>query len=543
MTHPSLSLEGVSHVLPDGRILFPPVTLRFDATPTGLVGGNGVGKSVLARILAGELAPTAGRRLASGHVHYLPQQIACAPGDTVATLAGIADVLGALARIEAGGCAVADYECIGERWDIEQRLAAELARAGLDGLGANTPAAHLSGGEAMRVALAGAWLAQPDFLILDEPSNHLDRHHRRELRDQLAQWPRGLLVVSHDRGLLEGMRRIVELSAHGVRDYGGGYGFYAQARVGEREAAQALLEQRRLERRRGERSLQQQRERQQRRTARGDRQAQQANQAPILLGRQKERSQASAGRLDRRHAEEQGRLDAQVREAARHVERDAEIALLAPLPEIARRRRVATLEAVALAFGPARRHRLDLILSGGQRLAVTGGNGAGKSTLLRTLAGELAPVAGRSTTHVAAAFLDQRLAGLDPDTGVLEQLRTANPEAAEPELRTRLALLGLEADRIGIPSGRLSGGERLKAALACVLYAAHPPALLLLDEPGNHLDLPSLEALERMLRAYPGTLLVVSHDDAFLERLDLHERLHIADDGWRRQPWRASLDW
>ncbi|MCD7098925.1 ABC-F family ATP-binding cassette domain-containing protein [Stenotrophomonas sp. MMGLT7] len=541
MTHPSLSLEGVSHVLPDGRRLFPALDAQFDSTPTGLVGRNGVGKSVLARILAGELEPSCGRCRRPGRVHYLPQQVACAPGDSVATLAGVAGTLAALERIEAGSCDVADFERVGEDWDLAARLAAELQRQGLGGLDASTPAARLSGGEAMRVALAGAWLAQADFLILDEPSNHLDRAHRLRLIEQLGQWPRGLLVVSHDRELLQTMGRIVELSPAGLRDYGGGYAFYAQCRAQERQAAQQRLQQRRLERQRGERALQEQHERMQRRSARGNREARDANQAKILLDRQKDRSQASAGRLRQLQAAECEQLDANVREAVREAGQEQDIAVLAPLPADLHRRTAATLEGMRLPFGPAHAHALDLVVTTGQRVALTGGNGAGKSSLLRVLSGQLAPAAGICRTHVATACLDQRLDLLDPDRSVLEQMQAANPAAAQSLLRTRLALLGLDAARIGVASGLLSGGERLKAALACVLHARHPPELLLLDEPGNHLDLPSLQALEQMLAAYPGALLVASHDEVFLDRLGLQLRLHVDGDGWQLLPWRADL--
>jgi len=149
------------------------------------------------------------------------------------------------------------------------------------------------------------------------------------------------------------------------------------------------------------------------------------------------------------------------------------------------------------------------------------------------MAGQVSPVSGRCTAHAPVAWLDQRLAGLAPDASVLTQLREATPAAAASVLRTRLALLGLEAGHIEGPSGRLSGGERLKAALACVLYAEQPAGLLLLDEPGNHLDLDGLEALESMLRQYRGALVIVSHDEALLERLGLTHRLDLSREGLR----------
>ncbi|WP_436046172.1 ATP-binding cassette domain-containing protein [Pseudoxanthomonas sp. LjRoot143] len=205
-------------------------------------------------------------------------------------------------------------------------------------------------------------------------------------------------------------------------------------------------------------------------------------------------------------------------------------------PAAAQDRVVVRMERAVLPFVPATVGGMDLIVTGRQRIGVTGPNGSGKSTLLRAMAGHVLPLAGSVTTHVPVAWLDQRLAGLDPDTSVLAQLREANPGEVESALRTRLALLGLDARLIEDPSGRLSGGERLKAALACVLYAEQPAGLLLLDEPGNHLDLDGLEALERMLRQYRGALVIVSHDEALLERLDLTHRLALSREGARLSP-------
>jgi len=533
MTNPYIALEGVSYVLPDGGTLFSGLNEQFDLRPTGLVGRNGVGKSVLARILAGLLPPASGRCLRSGSVHYLAQQAAPRVAETVAGLAGMQATLAALGRIEAGSAAAEDFDIVGERWDARLALQQELERCGLGHLDAATPAAALSGGEAMRVALIGALLSDADFLILDEPTNHLDRPNRLALAEQLRRWPRGLLVISHDRQLLEAMQRIVELSTLGLRGYGGGYSFYAQRKEDERCNALSLLEQRKHERQREEQALREQRERQERRQARGNRQARDANQAKILLGRQKARSETSAGKLRHQHAAASEQLVLRVREAAARVDDQDAIVLHAPPAAMPAQRRVAELEAVELPFVPAATRCIDLTLGGQQRVGVVGPNGCGKSTLLKVLAGQLQASGGTCRVAAKAVYMDQGLAMLAPQLPVLAQLQAANRGATEADLRTRLAQLGLDARKIAAPSGALSGGERLKAALACALYADPPAQLLLLDEPSNHLDLPSMQALEAMLRAYRGALVVVSHDDAFMDSLDLTHRLAAGSGGWR----------
>jgi len=537
MTAFALTLDRVTFTLPDGRVLFSELSTTFDTTPTGLVGRNGIGKSVLARLLTGQLTPTGGQVQRQGRVHLLAQHSG-APAGRIADLAGVAPVLDALTRIEGGSVDPDDFATVGERWSLREQLQALWQRLGLPALDPSASARRLSGGQAMQVAVAGALLSDADALVLDEPSNHLDSTHRHRLIDALDQWGGGLIVISHDRTLLRQMQRMVELTPHGLHSHGGNYDLYLQRKQQALQAAESELVLRKHERRQLQHAEREQRERQAHRQARATRNARTANQAPILLGGMKNRSEQSAGRLQGQLAQRRADSEARVRDAAAQVDADVQVALLGPAlagtgPQVA-----AELRDVRLPLLAAPLDRIDLLVPRGMRLAVCGANGSGKSTLLRVLAGRLSPLAGEVRRGATRALLEQTLAeesGAEPHSagaGALALLRRANPAESEGVLRTRLALLGLDAERILRPLHTLSGGERMKAALAAVLYAQQPPQLLLLDEPGNHLDLPSLAALETMLRGYTGTLVMVSHDEALLEAVGMTHRLVAGTLGW-----------
>ncbi|TRX74496.1 ABC-F family ATP-binding cassette domain-containing protein [Pseudomonas mangiferae] len=543
MTLPALlALDALTFLLPDGSPLFEDLTERLDARPTGLVGRNGVGKSVLARLLAGQLPPSRGRIDRWTTVRYLPQTLDPGHLPSVAHLAGFGAVFEALRRLQDGSLHQADFDLLDGRWDLPERLQAALDEAGLGHVRSDTPSAHLSGGQRMAVALAGLFLDGPAFLLLDEPTNHLDAEARQVLQRRLADWRHGALVISHDRALLDTLPCTLALGPGGLRRYGGGHAFYERSRQREAQAAEAELHHARLARSRGERQLRQQRERQAQRSAHGQQRARDGNQAKILLDAQKERSQGSAARLDTRQAQALEQLDQAVREAARRVAPALPVHLYAEADRVAPGQGVLHVEGLRMPHSLPGFAPLDLHLAGPCRLVVSGPNGCGKSTLLQVLAGHLAPDSGDCRRPLPLAYMDQHGTRLDPQRSALEQLREANPALDEGTARTRLVHAGLVGDRALLPCGDLSGGERLKVALACVLDARPAARLLMLDEPQNHIDLDSLRELEAVLAGFPGALIVVAHDERFLAALAPTERLRWTPAGWRHESWRPGLD-
>lgn len=532
-----LQFQDVTWVLPDGQPLWnSPLTVALGAGTAGIVGANGVGKSVFLQLLLGRLQPTAGTVLHSARLHAVAQEVQGDPGSTVADLAGLALVLRALERLEAGQGRPEDLLRADGQWDLPARWQRALQALGLGHLPGDGDAARLSGGERMRVALAGAFVSDAQVLVLDEPTNHLDRSARRWLLDQLAARQGGAVVASHDRELLGVADAIVELSPAGLRRHGGNWALYAAQRDQERAAAQAALDHARTERERGRKALQRDHEAQQRRAAQGRRVGRTANLAPILLGRMKNRAEAHAGREHERQQEARDQLDAAVREAVRQAPAPTPVALALPQSTVPAGKQVLALEQVRAPFAPPALAAIDGAWHGPVRIAITGPNGCGKSTLLRLVAGQVAPASGRVVRGVRAAWLDQHNAQLlPPHASVLQRLAELRSPLPEATLRTRLAQLGLDADRVQRPAGVLSGGERTKAALACALWGGEPAQMLLLDEPTNHLDLASVEALQAALQGFTGALLVVSHDLHFLSAL---APTHVW--AWHAEGWRPD---
>ncbi|HGO6128262.1 TPA: ABC-F family ATP-binding cassette domain-containing protein [Burkholderia cepacia] len=534
-------LHHVSFRFDDGVTLFDSLDLSIDRTPTGIVGRNGIGKSQLAQLIAGRCAPSTGTIERHTPVVYVAQQHddgnAAANPRTVSQVAALDAPLGALARLADGRAEPHDFDLIGDRWDLAERLRAALDAAGLHDVRADTPAHALSGGQRARVALIGALLSGAGLLVLDEPTNHLDAPGRAWLRAALDGWRGGLVIVSHDRALLADVQRIVELTPQGVRSYGGNYAFYRAQRDADQDAAQAALDNARAERGRARRRLEQEHDTIQRHAAASLRDAKTANLSSGAKQSRKGAARNIMGQVRRHQNDFKATLDERVQQAAARVEIDAPVLVSLPGTEVSARRQLFTLERARLPWLVASdTDGITWSASGPVRIALTGPNGCGKSTLLRMLAGELTPRSGACTTHVSAAYLDQRLALLDPERSIVEQLGLLDTPLAEGELRSRLALLQLDAARATQPARQLSGGERLKAALACALWRGTPAQLLLLDEPTNHLDLESVRAIEAALAGFPGAIVVASHDTAFLAALDPTHTMQWHRDGWRYEP-------
>ena len=528
---PSFILHQVTCQFPTGDTLFGPLNLTLEPSLCALVGRNGSGKTRLLRLLSGLDEPATGHIERFGSHAWVAQQHVISSQTTLAELLGYDAIFTARKRIDSGDYQPDDLALLDGHWDIAERLSEAFINATLPPFEPDKPAIELSGGERIRALLCGAFTAGADFLLLDEPTNHLDRQGRAWFYDQLSRYQGGVLVASHDRELLEQVPRILELSASGLRSYGGNYADYQAQRDAEQQAARAALEHAATERKRTRARMQKEHDDSQRRSAKTLRTVDTLNIASFERVKYKSAAKERIGSWKKQHSEQNEALNAAVNKARERVEDDNPVMFTLPGSQIPEGKQVLVLEDLVLQHVPV--PPLNWRMDGPMRVALKGPNGCGKSTLLKTLLGEMAPRSGSCKVSVSCAYLDQHLSRLDLSQSVMTHLNLSHTPLEEGVLRTRLAQLQLGADKVMLPLAALSGGERLKAALACVLWRAEATQLLLLDEPTNHLDLASVQAIEAALAGFPGALLVVSHDEAFLSGLTLTHELVWEEAGWR----------
>ncbi|MDT9686145.1 ATP-binding cassette domain-containing protein [Streptomyces sp. TRM76323] len=523
--HPALSCTGLTFAWPDGTPVLDGLDLAVGPGRTGLIGRNGSGKSTLLKLLAGELAPVAGTVRAAGDVGYLPQDAALDTRLRVDEALGIAGTRAALHAIESGDVSEEHFAAVGDDWDVEERARAALDQLGLDRVGLDRTTGEVSGGECVLLRLAALLLARPAVLLLDEPTNNLDLHARRRLYAAVDAWPGVLVVVSHDRELLERVDRVAELRDGEVTWYGGPYSAYEEAVAAEQEAAERTVRAAESDVRRQRRELTEAQTKLARRKRYGEKRAAQKAVPPIVAGNLKRAAQVSAGKQRTVHAKRLEQARERLDEAVEAVRDDAAIRVELPHTAVPPGRGVLLLRDLALRHGA----RLDgeFEVRGPERIALVGRNGSGKSTLLRTIAGELEPRAGEVAVRVPLRFLPQRLDVLDDGLTVVENVARFAPEATPNRVRARLARFLFRGAKADQRAGTLSGGERFRATLAALLLAEPAPQLLMLDEPTNNLDTASVRSLTQALEAYEGALLVASHDVPFLEAIGVTRRLDL----------------
>ena len=573
-----VSIAHLHFAHPSQPPLFEDLSAVFSAPLTGLIGDNGCGKTTLIRLILGDLTPDSGSLAAPECMAHLPQDLGLDREQTLAELCGITEILRALQAVESGEYSPELYETIGDNWDVEERTLATLATYGFTPatlVDRDNPEAiralftrdmrSFSGGEAVIAALASLMVSDPEFILLDEPTNNLDSVAKAQLFETLEALPCPALIISHDRDLLERVNVIAELHADRqglahLRLFEGSYSTYRQALDTEQQAAQRRVTEAKNRVRSAHREWVQAQEIISRNMSR----VWKDDQPDTILDLAKDASRQAAAKLRGLRVGKQEQAQEAYQNAQDQVRIQEKIyAELSqhPLPagrkvlELSRvdsaqvSRETFTVQQPAkvdsLHFSPAEANNESqqgtpaerpehLILSGPEHLRITGANGSGKTTLLEAIAHAKDPEyrspvqpAYRVEYCIKGAYIPQRIA-LDPELTLLQSVQRANHGVSEQHLRDQLARLLFRRESVHHKTGELSGGERFRAAVAQVLLADPVPQLLMLDEPTNNLDISSVDWLVQALEAYTGALIVVSHDEDFCRRIRIDRTFSIS---------------
>lgn len=526
---PQILIHQLNYSLPNGKVVFHNLDLSITERTTGLVGKNGIGKTTLLNLITGEIKPASGSITTVGKVAYLPQNYAFPAHINISEALGIQEKLSAMQRILNGSSAENDFVIFNEDWTLQERTQQNLQAFGLSHLELNRSIGSLSGGEITRLMLMKTFTSAANILLLDEPTNNLDAAARKLVYENIQTWQGIILVVTHDRTLLNQLEQIIELTILGAQVYGGNYQAYLAQKALETAAKYQQLRDAEKFMEQTQKSMQASREKHDQNRAKGRKQR--------ITGKiDKLSANAAQGRSERnqrRMATKEERMliaaQSQVKAAKEKVEILDEINIDLPKTNVPNGKLILKIENLTFAY-PAQTQSLikdfSLIITGPERIAITGNNGSGKTTLIKLILGKLQPSSGKISLSVErVSYLDQQAQLLAPKLTLLENFMQINPTVKEQEARSYLAqFLFKNVDALKLVE-TLSGGEKLRALLACVLMSNQPPQLLILDEPTNHLDLTSIASIESALNCYQGALLVISHDQTFLENIGVQRIL------------------
>lgn len=526
----SMILQDITYFHNDRTLLFEHLYCSIDSGQhVNLIGNNGSGKSTLMQIMAGRLAPPEGNVIVSSRPYYVPQQLGWLQEQTVAEALGVDQKVKALQAILRGETDEQYFERLADEWDIEEKVQKALADWQLEHARLNQPMRLLSGGEQTRVMLAGMELHVPSIVLLDEPTNHLDARGRQQLYYFMEGYKGTLVTVSHDRTLLE-LNNVTLALAHGkLETYGGNYSFYKARREEQLNALQQDIHHREKELKLAKKQAQLAKERRQRQEGR-DR-SQTGGLPKIVANSLRNNAELSTARLNAVHGEKMDDIAKDLQQQRDILGKEQLLQLRFPDSLLHKGKKLVHAVGLNFAYGKSMlwNEPLDFQVNSGDCLAIRGANGAGKTTLLKLIMGTLLPTMGvldRASCHII--YLDQQYSFIDADKTVFEQLEQSDRQHLPPHtLKMLLHHYQLGIELWDKKCAQLSGGEKMKLTICCLFVSNAHPDMIILDEPGNNLDISSLEVLTNALKAYKGTLLLVSHDAVLAEELGIEKFIDL----------------
>lgn len=527
----SIIVNSVSYSHTDRTLLFSDITFSINkGGKAALVGNNGVGKSTLLQIVAGVIAPATGHVISLARPWYVPQHLGQYDEMTIDQALGVNLKLAALKAITEGSVDIQHFNDLNDDWEIEDKLHSAMAEWHLEHLSPSQKLHELSGGEKTKVFLAGITLHNPEIILLDEPSNHLDTDSRNRLYRLISDSRATIMVISHDRALLNLLLVTLELSLAGVEVYGGNFDFYRTQKALKINALESDLHEQTKTMKQSQAKAREVTEKRQRMESRGKAEGRSGSLPRIIAGGLKSQAQGSTARALNAQNEKLDHISDNIRQIRNQIQQYQVLKI--DVTSSGMHKGKVMVDAREITYGFDKHPLWDALtyqIRSGDRVHIKGANGAGKTTLLKIITGALQPTDGRlERADFSYLYLDQDYTILDPEKSVFEQVQHFNTrQLQEHELRSLLIYAQFDRNAWNKRSGVLSGGEKMKLALCCLSVSDHAPDMLILDEPTNNLDIKSLEVLTAAVKDFAGTLLVISHDEYFVKETAIDKMIEL----------------
>lgn len=530
----SIIVKQLSYIHPDREPLFENISFSVSkGQKVSLIGNNGSGKSTLLHIIAGDLQPSSGEIIYQDTPYYIPQHFGQYDTSTVAEALQIDKKLEALHAILGGDASVNNFTVLNDDWDIEERALSALSKWGLGHIALYQKIDSLSGGEKTKAFLAGINIHSPNNILLDEPSNHLDKKSRSQLYELIEDSNATIIVVSHDRTLLNLLNLTYELTGNAIEIYGGNYEFYKIQKEEKLEALQAQLDEKHKELRKARNLARETAERKQKRDVRGKKSVEKKGIPRIMLNTIRNRAESSAAKLKETHNNKMDGITDDMKQIRQQLPPQKELKM--DFEDAGLHTGKILVTAHEINFGYTDRmlwkEPLEFEIRSGDRIVISGQNGTGKTTLLKLIFGKLEPVQGQIVrADFRYLYIDQDYSIINNELTVFGQLQQFNTRGlTDDELRVILHRFLFTYNTWNKPCEKLSGGEKMRLVFCCMQADNNAPDMFILDEPTNNLDIQSLEIVTNTIKEYKGTLLIISHDVYFIEEADITKEIELQD--------------
>ncbi|NCI50306.1 ABC-F family ATP-binding cassette domain-containing protein [Sediminibacterium roseum] len=528
-----LSIQGLSYAYPNEELLFRDVNLTLqDRNKISLIGNNGSGKSTFLRIVMGLTKPLDGTIFSDTPPFYVPQHFGQFEELPVADAMQVGEKLQALREILDGNVSANNYLLVDDDWTIQERCNQALQHWGLTGMDLGRKMGSLSGGEKTRVFLSAITIHQPRIVLLDEPSNHLDGNGRELLYAFIRSTKSSLIVVSHDRELLNLLNTTCELGKEGIVVYGGNYDFYAAQKEIEKHALALTLRASEKALRKARETERKVMEQQQRSDSRGKGKQDKAGVARIMMNTLRNKAENSTSKTKDVHSEKIAQLSQQLQALRSNMVKTGSIKLEFMQTGLHGGKVLFDATGINYRYDGQNwiwKNPLDIHITTGERVAISGQNGSGKTTLVKIIVGELNPQQGNFYRAKSDAIcIDQDYSLIDNQRTVYQQAQQFNNgDLSEHEVKARLNRFLFGQAHWDQYCSHLSGGEKMRLTLCCLTVRNRPPDIVILDEPTNNLDIQNIEVLSHAVQAYEGTIIIISHDVKFVEKAGVKKIIEL----------------